>query len=153
MPKLIKDGEIVEDTWRPIDPDGVPAADQVCTLTQWLELSDKTGSAVQLEADQPPGPLLDHLEELALVVIHFEAFMDGRGFSYARELRERGYRGELRASGHFIRDQLTFLRRLGVSAFAMADEANLAGAVDSLQDFSEYYQASIDQPQPLFRRR
>ena len=86
-------------------------------------------------------------------MVNFPVFTDGRGFSYARELRERGLRGELRAGGHFIRDQLTYLQRCGFNAFQMADEAELEAALASLADFSEHYQASIDQPLPLFRRR
>jgi uncharacterized protein (DUF934 family) len=96
---------------------------------------------------------MEHLDDLALVVINFPVFTDGRGFSYARELRERGFKGELRASGNFIRDQLTYLRRCGFNAFSMADDAQLASALDSLSDFSESYQAAPDQPLPLFRRR
>ena len=154
MPRLIKDGVIVEDGWREADEDlQRPAADQVATLDQWLWLEDKSGSAVQLEPGQAPAPLLDHLDELALVVINFPVFTDGRGFSYARELRERGFKGELRASGNFIRDQLTYLQRCGFNAFKMADEEQLASALDSLADFSEAYQAAPDRPQPLFRRR
>jgi len=81
--------------------------------------------------------------------------MDGRSFSTARILRERyGFKGELRAIGNFIRDQLCYLRRCGVNAFAFANpDTNLEIAVKSLTDFSEYYQASVDQPLPLFRRR
>jgi uncharacterized protein (DUF934 family) len=154
MPRLIKDGAIVEDTWREADEDlKIPAADQIATLDQWLQLDDKTGSAVQLEPGQAPTPLLEHLSELALVVVNFPAFTDGRGFSYGRELRERGFRGELRASGHFIQDQLTYLRRCGFNAFRMADETRLESALCSLSDFSESYQAAPDQPLPLFRRR
>jgi len=153
MPKLIKHGEVVEDTWTAANPDATPSANQICTLEQWIALTNKQGSAVQLSAEEPPAPLMNHLDELALIVIHFDTFMDGRGFSYARELRERGYTGELRASGHFIRDQLTFLQRLGVDSFAMAQEDAMIEAVGSLDDFSQHYQASIDQPEPLFRRR
>ena len=154
MPRLIKDGVIVEDTWREADEDlQEPGPDQVATLDQWLRLDNKPGSAVQLEPGQAPAPLLEHLDELALVVINFPVFTDGRGFSYARELRERGFKGELRASGNFIRDQLTYLQRCGFNAFRMADEEQLASALDSLADFSESYQAAPDQPLPLFRRR
>jgi len=39
------------------------------------------------------------------------------------------------------------------NAFRMADEEQLASALDSLADFSEAYQAAPDRPQPLFRRR
>lgn len=142
MPRLIKDGVIVEDD-----------SPEVLDLEQWLACSDRTQRAVVLEPGETLAPLIEHLDEIPLVMINFPIFMDGRGFSYARELRERGYRGEIRAVGHFIRDQLTYLARCGVNAFEFDDESELENALDSLGDFSEYYQASVDQPQPLFRRR
>jgi uncharacterized protein (DUF934 family) len=154
MPRLIKQGAIVEDQWLPLDPEGGPASNQqILSLEQWLALDDKSGRAVQLEPGETPDPLFEHLAEIPLVAINFPLFMDGRGFSYARELRERGYNGELRACGQFLRDQMTYLHRVGFDAFQMADESELEEALASLEDFSEYYQASIDQPLPLFRRR
>jgi uncharacterized protein (DUF934 family) len=154
MPRIIRGGVVTEDNRPGIDTDAVaPVPGQLCTLEQWLQLKDKKSSAVQLEPDQPPAPLLDNLGQLELVVIHFPVFTDGRGFSYGRELRERGYTGELRASGHFMRDQLTYLVRCGFDAFQMAEDADLEGALASLSDFTEHYQAAIDRPQPLFRRR
>ena len=96
MPRIIRDGAVTEDNRHGVDADAVePAPGQVCTLEQWLQLNDKKGSAVQLEPDQPPAPLLDDLDQLELVVIHFPVFTDGRGFSYGRELRERGPAAEL----------------------------------------------------------
>jgi uncharacterized protein (DUF934 family) len=154
MARLIKQGNIIQDGWLPLNSDGaLPAAGQICTLPQWQQLVDKNGSAVQLEAGQEPVPLFPFLGEIQLVAINFPVFTDGRGFSYARDLRERGYRGELRACGHFIRDQLTYLHRCGFDAFQMADESGLDAALASFSDFSEHYQAAIDQPLPLFRRR
>ncbi len=154
MPRLIKDGAIAVDTWlAPVPGNTPPAAGQLATLEQWLELADKKGSAVLLEPGQQPDVLYDHLDEIAMIAISFPVFTDGRGFSYARRLRERGFRGELRATGHFIRDQLTYLRRCGFNAFQMADESSLDEAMNSLGDFTEAYQAADDQPLPLFRRR
>jgi len=154
MPRIIKHGAVTEDTRPGVDPDvAIPAPDQVCTLEQWLQLTDKEGSAVQLEPGQPPAPLLDHLDQIHLIVINFPVFTDGRGFSYARELRQRGYSGELRAGGHFIRDQLNYLHRCGFDAFQMSDDSNLEAALAGLDGFTEHYQAAIDQPLPLFRRR
>ncbi len=150
MPRLIKSGAISEDRWLPASEDA-PGADNIPSLAQWQ--AGGNADAVQLEPGDGAAPLLERLDELKLVAINFPGFMDGRGFSYARELRERGYQGEIRAVGQFIRDQLTYLSRCGFDAFQMEDETELAGAVESLADFSEYYQASIDQPQPLFRRR
>jgi uncharacterized protein (DUF934 family) len=154
MPRLIKHGAIIEDARPGLDPEvKAPAPGQICTLEQWFQLTDKTDSAVQLESEQPPSPLFDFLEKIQLVVINFSAFTDGRGFSYGRELRERGYVGELRASGHFIRDQLTYLHRCGFDAFQMPEGTDLEAALPSLLDFTEHYQAAIDKPLPLFRRR
>lgn len=154
MPRLIKQRAIVEDNWLPVDPDaGSTGGSRILTLDQWLALPDKSGHAVQLEPGQAPAPLFEFLDKIPLVAINFPAFTDGRGFSYGRELRERGYEGELRACGHFIRDQMSYLQRCGFDAFQLADDSALEGAMTSLGDISEHYQASIDQPQPLFRRR
>jgi uncharacterized protein (DUF934 family) len=154
MPKLIKDGAIVDDSWQEADAEGSALeSSQVVTLEQWLQLQDKSGRAVQLEPGEAPAPLFDHLQEIPLVVVNFPLFMDGRGFSYGRELRERGYTGELRASGNFIRDQLTYLQRCGFNAFQMTEGSQLQEALNSLNEFSQSYQAAADQPLPLFRRR
>jgi uncharacterized protein (DUF934 family) len=155
MPKLIRDGEIVtDDSWLPADASADSAADnQICTLAQWQARTDKSGTAVQLEPADELDSLVPELANIELIAINFPAFADGRGFSYARELREKGFQGELRAVGNFIRDQLTYLSRVGFNAFQFGNESELDGAADSLSDFSEHYQASIDQPQPLFRRR
>lgn len=154
MPRLIKHGEIVNDSWAPLNAESAaPPLDQICNLDQWLQLADKNGRAVQLDPGQSPDELFDYLVKVPLIVINFPVFTDGRGFSYARSLREHGYVGELRATGNFIRDQLTYLKRCGFDAFHMADESGLEAALASLGDFTEYYQAAVDQPLPLFRRR
>ncbi len=141
MPRLIKDGAIVQED-----------SPEFLTLQEWIAEEDKDNPVV-IEPGEAPLPLFDHLDSIPLIAINFPAFMDGRGFSYARELRERGFSGELRATGHFIRDQLTYLARCGFNAFDMADESELEEALGSLADFTEAYQASADQPLPLFRRR
>lgn len=142
MPKLIKNAAIVEDD-----------SPEVLDLEQWLECEERSTRAVILEPGETLAPLLAHIAEIPVAMVNFPTFMDGRGFSYGRELREHGYSGELRAVGHFMRDQMAYLSRCGFDAFQLEDESQLEGALESLEDFSEYYQASIDQPQPLFRRR
>jgi uncharacterized protein (DUF934 family) len=154
MSRLIKNGAIIEDSWLALEPDNPsPRAQHILSLEQWESLESAVGSAVLLEPDQPPSPLLDKLDQIDLISINFPVFTDGRGFSYARELRERGYKGELRAVGHFIRDQLYFLKRCGFNAFQLTDETQLEGALCSLNEFSEHYQAASDESEPLFRRR
>ncbi|MCX2981353.1 DUF934 domain-containing protein [Halieaceae bacterium IMCC14734] len=142
MPKLIKDGRVVDDQWQGeiLQPEQIPE-------------SPAAPVAVQLEPGQGPATIPCALSNLGLVTIFFPAFTDGRCFSYARELRESGYTGEIRATGHFIRDQLFYLQRCGFNAFQFAEEVDLDACLASLSDFSESYQAAVDQPEPLFLRR
>jgi uncharacterized protein (DUF934 family) len=145
MPKLIKDGRIVS-----ADSEG-----PILSLEELNQGAASDGSAVGvvLEADQPPSTIEPALSSLALVAIKFPVFSDGRGFSYARELRDRGFTGEIRATGHIIRDQLYFLSRCGFNAFEFDDDVDLEQALASLDDFSDAYQADTGQTDPLFRRR
>lgn len=166
MPKLIKDGAIIENNWTLIaKPEGdpgevvLPVGQIIIPLVIWQtqksQLQTRKDIGVWLDSDETAHQLGEEAQQLPLVAIHFPLFMDGRPFTTARLLRERyGFTGELRAIGNFIRDQLCYLRRCGVNAFAFArEDMDLPAALTSLTDFSEYYQASVDQPLPLFRRR
>ena len=157
---------IVEVTWTLLSkPEGdaanfaVPAGQVIVPLSVWLaqksELKSRSDIGVWLDSDETADLLGEDAQSLPLVAVNFPTFMDGRAFSTARLLRERfGFTGELRAVGNFIRDQLCYLRRCGVNAFAFSNpETDLQAALKSLNDFTEYYQASVDQPLPLFRRR
>ncbi len=166
MPKLIKDGVIVDDSWTLVaKAEGdvataeVPAGQVIIPVAVWNaqkeQLQNRTDIGVWLDSDETADLIGADANRFAVIGVNFPGFMDGRSFSTARLLRERyGFTGELRAVGNFIRDQLCYLRRCGVNAFAFANpEANLDEAVKSLSDLQEYYQAAFDQPWPLFRRR
>ena len=159
MPKLIKHGAVIDDAWqvlREIPEGDLPSGKIIVPLNYWLEqreaLLQRGNVAVWLSSDQPPAPLADDLSSLDVIAIDFPLFTDGRGFSYGRTLREHfKYKGEVRAIGQFIRDQLYYLSRCGFDAFAI-ETADPEKAIDSLTDFSDAYSASIDQPLPWFRR-
>jgi uncharacterized protein (DUF934 family) len=148
MPLIIKDGAVVEDSWSG-ELLGLDAYNEAVAAGS----APSPQLAVQLEPDQPPSEISGDIEKIPLVAINFPVFTDGRGFSYARELRERGYTGEIRAVGQFIRDQLGYLARCGFNAFEFSADIDLEAALASLSSFSEHYQADILQPAPLFRRR
>lgn len=66
------------------------------------------------------------IHEFDAVFIRFGVFSDGRGFSSARLLREKyGFKGEIRATGHFILDQIPYLLRVGFDAFAVTHEPTI----------------------------
>lgn len=164
MPKLVKDGALVECN-RPILPkdsalEAVDAAgaQAVVPLALWLEhtetLTAQGITGVWVDSDESVEPLRDQLAQLDLVAIRFPAFADGRGFSLGRLVRERfKFRGEIRAFGTVIQDQMHYLKRCGFNAMDLRPGTDLNSAIASLADFTEHYQAAVDQPKPLFRRR
>lgn len=78
---------------------------------------------VVVDGARPAEALADDLGWLALVVIDFPRFRDGRGFTLARTLRERfGFAGDIRAQGNLLPDQLALLRRCGFSSVGVPSE-------------------------------
>ena len=137
--------------------ESVPNSDDVIIpLALWLEHGParaRRRPGVWLDADEEPESIAGDLDRFQVIAVNFPAFTDGRGFSSAR-LRERyGYKGEIRAIGDVLRDQLFFMRRCGFDAYAIRADRSPEDALASLDDFSEVYQTSVEQPLPLFRRR
>ena len=162
MPKLIKDGAVAENLWSFVElseNDHLPEGNVLVSLEYWNshlpQISERSESVgVRLESTETPEQIQGDLGSIPVIAVHFPAFADGRGFSIARLLRERlNYQGELRAVGAPIRDQLSYLVRVGFNAFELAEHYDPADALNSLKDFKESYQVAVDQPVPLFRRR
>jgi uncharacterized protein (DUF934 family) len=163
--RIIRDRRIVEDEWIviPADADELPAGGKlIIPLNRWLAQRDMLAGRTQgagplgvwLDSHEDPAALADDLHLLALIAVNFPRFADGRGYSTAFLLRQRyGFKGELRAIGDVLRDQLFYLQRVGFNAFAVRAGKDIDDALKALNDFSETYQASTDQPVPLFRRR
>jgi uncharacterized protein (DUF934 family) len=164
--RIIRDGVVVEDHWRLVEFCGhgigeiLPISPRlIVPLKVWLAECDAlTGNqralGVWLDSHEDPAELADDIEHLQLIAVNFPTFKDGRGYSIAYLLRSRyGYTGELRAIGDVLRDQLFYLQRVGFNSFAVRADKDIDDAIKSLRDFSDSYQGSTDQPEPLFRRR
>jgi uncharacterized protein (DUF934 family) len=158
---VIKDRQIVDDEWVLLAADAaVPATgDVIVSLSQWNE-AQKAGSfagragkvGVRLKSSESPEQI-QALEQVPLIAIEFPSFTDGRGYTSARLLRERyAYRGELRAVGDVLRDQLFYMARCGIDSFALKPGKDIEGALAAFLDFSITYQAAADDRRPLFRR-
>jgi uncharacterized protein (DUF934 family) len=108
---------------------------------------------VWLAPADDPAALAPWIDRLRVVAVDFPKFTDGRGYSIAFLLRTRlGYRGELRAIGDVLPDQLAYMKRVGFDAFALRADRKAGHALAALAAFSEAYQGSVDQPLPAFRR-
>jgi uncharacterized protein (DUF934 family) len=159
--QIIKNGAIVDDVFVHVaDGAELPAqGDLIVSLARYNEERDKlrarTGRVgVRLASNEEARTVEPYLAEVAVVAIEFPTFKDGRGYTTARLLRDRfGYKGELRAVGDVLRDQLNAMRRCGFDAFELKTGKDITGALQAFQEFSVTYQGAADDPRPLFRRR
>ena len=88
-----------------------------------------------------------------VLVLEFDAFRDGRGFSLAAVLRERGYRGQLIAAGKLLPDQARHLRRSGFDAVELAPGADRAVWARMDRAFDAASQPAVDPDPAIWRRR
>jgi len=121
---LLKDGRLSQ-CERVFLADDETVADwslSIVTLRRLLAEADRVpvdGAklAVRLSAGEDPAQLEPFLRRLALIEVDFPKYTDGRGYSVAQLLRRRyGWRGELRAVGDVLRDQLGHMARSGFNA-------------------------------------
>ena len=130
----------------------VPAARLMADAGEFAARSAPLG--VLWPNDRNVQELAPFLDQLALVALVFPNFRDGRAYSQARILRERyHFRGELRATGQVLRDQLLLLQRAGFDAFEVTKPADAAAFSEAIRRYSVHYQPGNDGTLAAFRRR
>jgi uncharacterized protein (DUF934 family) len=158
---LIKNGEVAENTWRNLEDDDQVSGEEaiIVSLARWQTEKDtfagRNGAlGIRLESHQKPEAIADDVDRFDLIALDFSALPDGRAFSYARILRERyGYKGELRAVGKVIQDQLFFMHRCGFDAFELSEGEDIDKSIAALSSFTVAYQPSADDIQPAYKTR
>jgi uncharacterized protein (DUF934 family) len=86
-------------------------------------LDEQDAPTVQLAPDAKLEEIVPRLADIGRIEIEFPKFRDGRGFTLARTLRERfGYKGDIRATGHFLPDQFGALQACGFTSFVTPPE-------------------------------
>jgi uncharacterized protein (DUF934 family) len=162
MPTLIRNGRIdVDDEWRFVDPaseSAIQGAHIVVPVEHAIEHADTLFRGdrqvgVSVSGDAEPDLLAPLLARVSLIAIEFPAFNDGRGLSLAVLLRTRcQFRGELRAIGDVHTDLMHYLHRCGFDSCLLPDGRNPQTALRALLSLSDFYQGSVRQPLPAFRR-
>ena len=90
-------------------------------LKEFLELGNKEGTGVWLDADEAVETLAPYLDSTPVVALNFSSFSDGRSYSSAVILRRRySYQGEIRAVGDVRLDQLEQMSRCGFDTYQLA---------------------------------
>ncbi len=138
---VFRDGCFQADTWsfptddQPLPQSGPVAVGRTRFLAEIQTLRARNDAiGVVLDPGESLDGVADHLDRIALVTLRFAKYSDGRPYSVARVLRDRyGYKGELRATGDVLRDQIKFLARTGFDTLDVAHagtrEALKSGAV------------------------
>jgi uncharacterized protein (DUF934 family) len=154
---LIKAGEVVADTF--VDASGAdaipPSGAVIVSLEQWQKHRDELLArgaplGLRLRSDQSPEVIGEdpakEAAHFAVIALEFPKFRDGRAYSYARLLRERyGFKGELRAVGDVLMEQLFFMLRVGFDAFDLQQSPDPVAAFQTaVKDFSVWYQPTAD---------
>jgi uncharacterized protein (DUF934 family) len=148
---LIRNGVLAENIFadaadgQPL-PDGPAIVSLSCFLAERETLLARNAPlGVRLRSEESPEALGEDVQRLQLIVLEFPIFRDGRAFSWARMLRTRlNYRGEIRASGDFLTDQLAFMHRVGIDAFEVPDKISLEMFRRALGEMTNVYQPSAD---------
>ncbi len=152
---LIKNGRLVDDVWHETDDFAevqalAPLGPVIMDLDTWrqhklaiLDLGSRIG--LRLGPGQTPDLVAADLHHFDLIALEFAKFTDGRAYSQARLLRERhGFKGELRAVGDVLRDQLSFMLRCGFDSFSVASDDRAKSILAAVEEFAHWYQPALD---------
>ena len=144
--------------WQPLNGDEAPRTHALLSLAQWQALRGHWPPTlpvgVTLANTDDVAMLGPDMARLALVVLQFPKWTDGRAYSQARLLRGRlRYAGELRAGGDVVVDMLPLLQRSGFDAVQLRAGQSERNARQALGIFGGYYQADMRRPAPPFGRQ
>ena len=96
-------------------------------------------------------PLESNLAGIKSIVLNFPKFTDGRAFTQAVMLRKRaGFKGEIRATGDVLVDQLQQMKRSGFDVAELRADQDLAAGQRQLDRYAVFYQADVVQKAPHF---
>lgn len=164
MTQLIKNDKPEQDAWIVIAKNSdYPAVDieagkqVILPLSLWEEHREKSSSGnvgVWLDSDESADALSDHCDTLPLIAINFPGFADGRGYSLARQLRDKlNFTGDLRAIGDVLKDQMFFYQRSGFTSYLIREDRPADQAAKGLTDFSLVYQPASDERVSVNQKR
>lgn len=100
-------------------------------------------NSIQISNDVDPRSL--DLNGVTRVDLSFPKFTDGRAFSQAVLLRRRlGFKGEIRATGDVLIDQLVQMQRSGFDVAVLREDQNPEVAQRQFERYSAFYQGDVN---------
>jgi len=93
------------------------------------------------------------LQGVKRIDLTFPKFTDGRAYSQAFMLRRRlGFKGELRATGDVLIDQLVQMQRTGFDVAVLREGVDVSAAPRQFDRFAGFYQGSAVDTPPQFSK-
>ena len=136
-----------------------PWADrEVLSVPEWQERHDgalPSPLAIKLDPGFAVETIAHDLDKVQLIKIAFPKFTDGRGYSMAWLLRTRhAYRGEMRAVGDVLFDEMQFMVRCGFDSFEIVDPETLRLLEDGRRAsmLAHFYQPGLEPEVPAGTR-
>ncbi len=147
---LLKNNTFVQDAWETLADDALvgDGARVIVSLARllkdWDILAKHTGLlGVAVPNTTRADELAPYISRIALIVLPFPAFTDGRSYSIARHLRLDGYRGELRATGNILPDQLQLMQQVGIESFEVTERFPLEAWQHAARLINSTYQRGL----------
>ena len=147
---LLKNNAFVADVWTHVGVEGdLPEGGNVCIpfsrlKNEWDNFAKFPGQLGAVLSNTDHADDVAHfLPHLALVILPFPAFVDGRAYSIARQIRQLGYRGELRATGNVLPDQYQFMAQVGFNTFEVSERFPLPLWQAAAKQMSLAYQRGL----------
>ena len=117
------------------------------------ELSSQAPDAKVLTLANDADPRTVALADVARIELNFPKFTDGRAYSQAFLLRRRlGFKGEIRATGDVLVDQLVQMERTGFDSAVLRADQDLAVAQSQFARYKAFYQGDAVTVAPVFAR-
>ncbi|MDM0051606.1 DUF934 domain-containing protein [Variovorax sp. J22R115] len=110
-------------------------------------------NVLQLANDADPLAIEVCLDDVERIDLDFPKFTDGRAYSQAFLLRRRlGFKGDIRATGDVLIDQLVQMQRTGFSSAVLKEGVDASAAHRQFDRFAAFYQGDAVQATPIFKR-
>ena len=120
-------------------------------LLTTLEHSSVSAGQKITELANDIDPRTLNLEGIDRIDLNFPKFTDGRAYSQAFLLHRRlGFKGEIRATGDVLIDQLVQMQRSGFDSAVLREDQNLDFAQRQFDRFKSFYQGDAVHTQPKF---
>lgn len=122
----------------------------ILPLSYWIQFRAENGDASALKgtgvfvaAGDDIDALTPFFEDIAVIALDLPAYTDGRAYSKAARLKNRGFKGEIRAVGDVLIDQISNLLRSGFDSLEVTHALTKERLEkDELIEYPGFYQPS-----------